>query len=212
MNLQKATLLAIIGLCFTFALRTIGTLKPKLFADLLTAQVVGTTLFLAGLTSVIFFAYFLKDYVGRGEMTLKKGSILALVGSSLMSLLLLKELLPILGDYTFRNLAGSFLVEPIIPWASSILILVFFVIFYKETSRIGSPLLRKATLLAIVGSLVGFLLQTLTLSSYIYSGSVRWLYDSPRLIPILLLPLSAFSFLTILYFFSSFYSEKMRSI
>jgi formate-dependent nitrite reductase membrane component NrfD len=212
MNLQKATLLAIIGICFTFALRTIGTLKPELFADLLTAQIVGTTLFLAGLTSVIFFAYFLKDYVGRGETALKKGSILAIIGSSLMSLLLLKSLLPILGEYTFRNLAGSFFIEPIIPWANSILILIFFVIFYKEAFRIGSPLLRKATLLAMVGSLVGFLLQILALSSYIYSGSVRWLSDSPRLIPILLLPLSAFSFLAILYFFSSFYGEKKSSI
>jgi len=212
MNLQKATLLAIIGLCYTFTLRTIGTLKPELFTDLLTAQVVGITLFLAGLTGVVFFAYFLKDYVGKEETILKRGSILALVGYSLMLLLLLKGLLPILGEHTFRNLAGLFFIEPIVPWVSSILILIFFVIFYKETFRIGSSLLRKATLLAIFGSLVGFLLQTLALFYYIGSGSVRWLSDFPRMMQTLLLPFSAFSFLAILYFFSSFYSEKKRSI
>jgi hypothetical protein len=210
MNLKNATLLAIIGLCYTFASRTIGTFVPNLFRSLPAAQVNGVLLLLASLTSVVFFVYFLRDYIEKGEAELKNGTWLALVGSSLMSLLLLKGLLPMLDEYTFHSLAGPHLVEPLVPWVSSILILLFFVVFHKRTVRKGQRKLQTATLWAVIGSLVGVLLRTFTASLYIYSTVVRWFSDFPRMMQLIFLPIFAFSFLAILYFFTSFYREQRQ--
>lgn len=211
MSLKNATLLAIIGLCYTFASRTVGTFVPDLFRSLPAAQVNGVLLLLASLTSVLFFVYLLKDYVEKDETELKNGTWLAIVGSALMSLLLLKGLLPILHDYTFRSLAGPRLIEPLVPWASSILILLFFVVFHKRTVRRGQRKLQTATLWAVIGSLVGVLLRTLTASLYIYSAVVRWFSDFPRVMQLVFLPIFVFSFLAILYFFTSFYREQTRT-
>ncbi len=210
MNLNNATLLAIIGLCYTFASRTIGTFVPDLFRSLPAAQVNGVLLLLASLTSVVFFVYFLRDYVEKDETELKNGTWLAIVGSALMSLLLLKGLLPILHDYTFRSLAGFQLAEPLVPWVSSILILLFFFVFYKRTVRRGQRRLQTATLWAVIGCLVGVLLRTLTASLYLYSTVVRWFSDFPLMVQLIFLPIFAFSFLAVLYFFASFYREQRQ--
>lgn len=210
MNLKRATLLAAIGLCFAFVLRTVGTFAPDLFRSLTVAQVTATLDLIASLTTVVFFVYFLKDYVEKDETELRNGTWLALVGSALMSLLLLKGLLPILHDYTFRSLAGPHLVEPLVPWVSSILILLFFVVFHKRTVRRGQRKLQTATLWAVIGSLVGVLLRTLTASLYVYSAVVRWFSDFPRVIQLVFLPVFVFSFVAILYFFTSFYREQRQ--
>ena len=210
MSLKNATLLAIIGLCYTFASRTIGTFVPYLFRNLAAAQVNGVLLLLASLASIVFFVYFLRDYVEKDETELKNGTWLALVGSALMSLLLLKGLLPILHGYTFRSLAGPHMVEPLVPWVSSILILLFFVVFHKRTVRKGERRLQTATLWAVIGSFVGVLLRTLTASLYIYSAVVRWFSDFPRMMQLVFLPIFVFSFVAILYFFTSFYGEQRQ--
>jgi hypothetical protein len=208
MNLKKATLLAIIGLCYTFVVRTAGTFFPELFRNLTAAQVNGMLLLLASLTAVLFFAYFLKYYVHEEQKELATGAVLAIIGSSLMSLLLLKGLLPILDDYTFHNLAGVHYIEPIVPWVSAILILLFFIIFHKEMIRRGPMQLRKAAFWAVIGSSVGLLLRTLTLFIYVGSREARWFSDFPIFMQVVLLPVFAFSFLALVYFFLSFYREQ----
>jgi len=208
MNLRWATLLAIVGLCYTFALRTIGTFVPDLFRNLAAAQVSGVLLLLASLTGVLFFAYFFKHYVQEGEAELKNGTILALLGSSLMSLLLLKGVLPLLDRLTFHSLLGPHFIEPIVPWASSILILLFFITFHRETirKRVGS--LERATLWGVVGASIGVLVRSLTLFVYLTSGATRWISDFHGAVIAVLFPIFAFGFGAVLYFFSSFYKGQ----
>ena len=209
MNLRWATLLAMVGLCYTFALRMIGTFVPDLFRNLAVAQVSGVLLLLASLTTVLFFAYFFGRYVQEDETELKNGTVLALVGSSLTSLLLLKGVLPLLDRLTFHSLLGPHFIEPIVPWVSSILILVFFITFHKETIRKQDGNLERATLWGVVGATIGVLLRTLTLFVYLTSGAVRWVSDFPRTAMIFLLPIFAFGFGATLYFFASFYKQQV---
>jgi hypothetical protein len=208
MDLKRVTLLAIIGLCYTFVVRTAGTFFPGLFGNLTAAQANGVLLLLASLSAVLFFAYFLKYYVHEEQKELMKGVVMAIVGSSLMSLLLLKGLLPILDDFTFHNLAGSHIIEPIVAWVSALLVLFFFIIFHREMIHRGPVNLRIAAFWAVLGSSVGLLLRTLTL--FIYTGSVeaRWFSDFPIFMQVVFLPVFAFSFLTLFYFFFSFYREQ----
>ncbi len=208
MNLRLATLLAIVGLCYTFASRTIGTFLPDLFRNLAVAQVSGVLLLLASLTAVLFFVYFLRQYVRDDETELKSGTVLAVVGSSLMSLLLLKGVLPLLDRLTFHSLLGPHFIEPIVPWVSSILILLFFIAFHRQTIRKRDGGLERATLWGVVGATIAVLLRTLTLFVYLTSGAVRWVSDFFGTVMIVLLPIFALGFGATLYFFSSFYKYQ----
>lgn len=99
MSLRKATLSAIIGISYTFILRTIGTLLPDIFKNLLVVQVSAIMSFLASLTIVLFFVFFYEGYVQKQQTNLKKASLLAIIGSSGVSLLHIKGILPVFNIY-----------------------------------------------------------------------------------------------------------------
>lgn len=209
MSLKNVTLLAIIGICYTFASRTIGTVFPGLFRNLAATQVSGILHLLAGLPAVLFFVYFFRHYIQDDETELKNGTVLALVGSSLMSLLLLKGVLPLLDRLTLGSLLGPHLIEPVVPWVSSILILLFFITFHKQTIRKRDDSLERVTLWGVVGASIGVLVGTLTVFVYLTSGAVRWVSDFPRTIIAVLFPIFAFGFGATLYFFASFYKQQV---
>ena len=204
-DLKSATLSVIIGISYIFVSRTIGTFLPDIFKNLLIAQISVIISFLASLTPVFFFISFYEGYVRKEQIQLKKASVLAVIGSSAMSLLHIKGLLLVFDIYVFPYLVRSHFIEPIVPLVSSIFILLFFIIFHKEERK-----LKKATLSAIIGSSIAVLLRTFILFNYLYSGKIRWFSDLPRKITIILIPLFIFSFITVLYFFLSFYKEQKR--
>ena len=211
MNLKKATLLAIIGLCYTFALRTIATFLPEMFRDLTVVRINETLLLLSSLTAIIFFVYFLMDYVKENQVGLKNATVLAIIGASLMSLLLLKGLLMIFNEYALGSWIRPGFIEPIISWVSSLSIFIFFFVFYQQTFQEGLTKLRQATLWATVGSLVGVLSRTLIFILYLSSGQIRWFSDlalKSRFVFLIFLPIFAFNFVTVLYFFLVFYREQ----
>lgn len=208
MNLKKATLSAIVGICYLFVSRTTGTFFPGIFKNLLVAQVSVVMSFLAGLTIVVFFISFYQGYVQKEQVELKNASVLAIIGSSAMLLLHVKGLLLVFDVYIFPQLIRSNYFEPIIPWVSSILILLFFIVFHKEMLHKECVGLRKATLLAVIGSSITALLRTFLLFNYLCFREFRWFSDLPARVSIILLPVVAFSFFTGLYFFLSFYREQ----
>ncbi|MCK4322503.1 hypothetical protein KAX08_08325 [candidate division WOR-3 bacterium] len=209
MRLKRATLLAIIGISYAFALRTIGTFLPDIFRNLIVVQFTQIMAFLASLTIVFFFISFYIDYVQKHQINLRNVSILAIIGTSAMSLLHIKGLLRVFNIYIFPNLVyESHYIEAIIPLVSSIFILLFFIFFHKETLRKEDIKLGKATLSAIIGSSIGTLERTFVLFNYFYSREVRWFSDLSRKIQIIFIPIFVFSFIAILYFFLSFYKEQ----
>jgi len=208
MRLKKTTLLAIIGISYTFALRTIGTFLPDIFRNLIVVQFTQIMASLASLTIVFFFISFYKDYVEREQIKLRNVSILAIIGTSAMSLLHIKGLFIVFNVYTLSYLVKPHYIEAIIPWVSSIFILLFFIFFHKETIQKGGKKLRKATLSAIIGSSIGTLERTFVLFNYFYSREVRWFSDLSRKIQIIFIPIFVVSFIAILHFFLSFYKEQ----
>lgn len=214
MSLRKATLLAIIGTCYIFALRTTATFFPDLFRILIVAQVAQITSLLASLTLVLFFVSFLANYVEKDQVELKRASVLALIGSAAMLLIQVKGLLLVFSRFISPDLLWSLqrshYIGAIVPWASSILTLVFFVVFYKEMLRSEQPKLREASVIAIIGSSLGTLLLTFVLLNYLYFREVMFFMDLPRKLTIMLSPLFAFTLITALYFFSCFYREQKQ--
>ena len=216
MSLRTATLLAIVGTCYLFVLRTAATFFPGPFRVLLVAQAAEITALIASLATVLFFASFLADYVAKDQVGLRQATVLALVGSCAMLLLRLKGLLLVvfegwLSPGLLWSLQRSYLLGASVPWVSSILILIFFVAFYKETLRNEQLRLKLASFLAIIGSSVGTLLLTFVLFNYIYFRELMLFVNLPRVMTIMLSPLFAFSIITVLYFFFSFYREQKQT-
>jgi len=205
MNLKKATLLAIIGISYTFILRTIGTFLPDIFKNLQVAQISVIMSFLASLTIVVFFTSFYESYVQKEQTKLKKASMLAIIGSCALLLLSIKGFLVVFNIHIFSYLVKSNYIEPIIPWVSSIFILLFFIIFYKEILYKEDMKLKNAAILAIIGSSIIALERTFIVFNYFYSREVMWFSDLSRGIQIIFIPIFTISFITVLYFFLSFY-------
>jgi hypothetical protein len=216
MSLRKATLLAMISICYVFVLRAVGTFFPDLFRILMVAQIAQITSLFAGLAMMLFFVSFLRNYVEKDQVELRRASVLALVGSAAMLLIQVKgSLLLVFNRFISPDLLWSLqrshYVGAIVPWASSILTLVFFVVFYKEMLRSEQPRLREASFIAIIGSSLGTLLLTFVLLNYLYFREVMFFVDLPRKLAIMLSPLFAFTLITALYFFSCFYREQKQT-
>lgn len=217
MPLKTATLLAIIGISCKFALRTAGTFWPDIFKILIAAQAAQILSLLCGLTILIFFISFYRKYVREGQIQLKRATVLAVIGSSAMLLVTMKSLILVINNLILHiydvspylvTLLKSHYIGAIVPWVNSIFILFFFIVFYKETLHKERMKLRKPALFAVMGSSIGTLLLTFVLFNFLYIGEVGWFLDLSKKLAIVFIPVSAFSFLAILYFFSYFYKEQ----
>lgn len=220
MNLKKATFLAVIAICYIFALRAIGTFFPSIFKNLPMVQVTTTMSFLASIILVLFYTSFYRRYVQKEQLQLKEASTLAIVGSSAVLLLQVKGLFLVFNEILVSiyrispHLVGLIrsrhAIVSIVPWVSSVFILLFFVVFHREALRKEQKKLTKALLWAVVGSSIGTLLRTIVIFNYIFFREVRWFSDVAGKIQIIFFPIITFGFVAVLYFFLSFYkAQKM---
>ena len=218
MNLKKATLFVIIGISYTFLTRTIGTFFPDLFMNPVIAHVSMILGFLASLALVLFFVLFNRDFVSKDQVRLRRATLLAIVGSSLLSLLHVKGLMSLYGIYLspylllhIRNIGFS---DPAIRWIASIIILIFFMVFYDETKYEVTSRLWKPTLLAVFGNAIVCLIQTVVLFVYFVLINTPWSTstDMPMKLIIIVFPFALSGFALILYFFLSFYRAPLRAV
>lgn len=204
MNLKNITLFSIIGISYIFISRTIATFYTGVFVNLIVAQINTLLSFLASLAIVLFYIYFYKDYVLEKQITLKTASLFAIIGSFAALLLFLKGILVVFNIYVFRSQVFNIVAL----WLSSIFLLYFFIIFYKETTNNAQSKLKLAILLAVIGSSISTLIRTFVLFNYFYSGKFKWLWDYSREFPIIFVPIFVFMFFTSFYFFITFYREQ----
>ncbi len=221
MSLRRATLLATIGICYTFVLRTVGTFLPGIFRTTTTVQAVQVISLLASLTFVFFYMLFYRDYVQREQTALRRASVLAIVGSCAILLLRIKSLILVFEGLSVKmydmspflfELVSSRSAEATIPWVCSVLILCFFVMFCREALHKRLVKLQKAIFSAIISSSIGTLLLTITLFNFLHSGQSTWFHASFRILVFVFFPLSVFGFVTILYFFLTFYVHGVKSL
>ena len=207
-RLKNATLLAIIGISYIFVSRTIGTISPGIFTNLSVARINMIISFIAGLTMLYFFATFRKEFVRKEQINLQRATVVALIAIIIGLLSDLKGLWTVFSRSVSSGLTGVHYVEAIIPWISSILILIFFYVFYKELPQGGKTKLSKAAFWVVVGSLIAVLLRTFVLFNYVLSGKFLWLPEFHGTIMIVLMPMFVFSIITVFYFFITFYKEQ----
>lgn len=211
-RLRKATLLAIIGISYLFALRAIRTFLPTIFTNLLITKVTGTVSLLASLAIVVFFIYFHKDYVRREQIKLRMATILVILVSLVGLVVQVQSLSLIFNVNVVRYpvmIYGH--IDAVIPLFSAIFMLAFFVVFYRETSGKELMRLKKATSLAVIGASLLVLLQMFVLSNYlryVQLGRPTDLASNKIILFSTGIPIILFWFLSRLIFFISFYKVQ----
>ena len=211
-RLRKATLLAIIGISYLFALRAIRTFLPTIFTNLLITKVTGTVSLLASLAIVVFFIYFHKDYVRREQIKLRMATILVILVSLVGLVVQVQSLSLIFNVNVVRYpvmIYGH--IDAVIPLFSAIFMLAFFVVFYRETSGKELMRLKKATSLAVIGASLLVLLQIFVLSNYlryVQLGRPTDLASNKIILFSIGIPIILFWFLSRLIFFISFYKVQ----
>lgn len=212
MRLRKATLLAIIGISYLFALRAIRTFLPTVFTNFLITKVTGTVSLFASLAIVVFFIYFYKDYVRREQIKLRMATILVILVSLAGLVVQVQSLSLIFNVNVVRYpvmICGH--IDAIIPLFSAIFMLAFFVVFYRETSGKEFRRLKKATSLAVIGASFLTLLQIFVLFNYLYylrSGRSTDLVSNKTIAFSIGIPIVLFWFVASLIFFISFYKVQ----
>ncbi len=214
MNLKKITFLTIIGISYTFILKLLGTFIPNMFAKLITAQITSILYLLASITILLFFLSFNRNYVKKEQIKLKQTSVLAIIGVCAMIIVNLKFLFLVFDKYSAIYLISSLVkyhfIEVVLPWVSSVCILIFFLTFYYDIHSEAQSKLEKPILFAVIGQSIITLILTFTFGFYLNQGLIKRLSDLSNMIMIILIPTVIFSYLFILYFFSAFYKEQKK--
>lgn len=211
MRLKNASLLAFIGTAVVFLIRAVGTISPGLFFDFSAVRIATVLIFLSVLAVLLFFVFFYTDYIKSGQTRLKTAAAWAVVGMAGVGFMYGRDLLNIFRINVLTEILQSRFVDnlmPFIPWVSSFLILIFFVVFFKESTDDERLHLSKALRFAVIGSCLAFILRTVIVANYVVTGAVRWVADLKGILLIIGIPLLILSFLAIEYFYLSFYEGK----
>ncbi|UCH62153.1 MAG: hypothetical protein JSU77_10130 [Fidelibacterota bacterium] len=208
MSIRNTTLYVIIGAAYLFVVRFIATIVPEINSSLAFFKANSLVSLLASLTPVAFFTVFRRDFVREEQVGLHRATLWVLIGSAAVAFLFLKGpviafqllILPGLFRSTFLETIG-----PGLTWASSVLMLVFFIVLYRELRPAGPARLYRATGIATAGAALSALMRTVLLLSYLVSGDLRWVSDLPRGVQWGLLPVETLAFLATLYFFLTLY-------
>jgi hypothetical protein len=208
MRLKNATALAIAAICVLFLTKTAATLHVDLFGRLAVARVAILLTFFSSVVMVYFYYCFYRDYVRPEQTTLKSVAGLAIIGSLAVALIHLKGLLLVFDVFVTVPLFRSHMVAVVVPWLCSIIVLVFFGVFYNEVQTDKGAGLRRAILFAAIGAAIGVLERTLVMYVALKSTDVTWFSDLSTATQLAFLPVIALGVAAILYFFVVFYKEQ----
>lgn len=214
-RLKQATLLAIFGILFVFLYKTANTIFPKMYTILILTQVLSVLFILAQLTGLYFFVCFLREYVRPGQKALKTAVYLTIIGELAVTLLCAVGTFSI---FTGTNPIGYGIYHEflyvLIPFAAGGFILYYFIVFHREVLNKKLMKLKKATYLAIIGSIIFVLIHKANLINYFaffIQGSRTGLGVNNTILFVIGFLTISFAMLTYINFFFTFYRELKTS-
>lgn len=206
MDLKRATLFVIIGMCCTFVFRILGTVAPGGVGGIIVARLAVAVYLLSGLAVVLFFAYFHREYARENQPDLRNAASLAAIGAAASLLVHLKGVWLV---YGIRLLPGAFIVsrwmELLFPVFGLATALYFFVILRREALMSGDSLIAKASRIAAVGYVIFLVMQAVTIANFLATGKFKWISEYSRTVSYVAFPFVLVGFIAILYFFVTFY-------
>lgn len=210
-TLKAATVLALIAICYNFAIRALSTFAQEIFRIEAVARSAQIGFLLSSIFLAFFFISFFRDYATSEMPKLRRATGWAIAGSVIMILLDLKRFLAVfdiyVSQYIYEHVISSQMPGVVFPWVASLFILYFFVIFYKEAVSRNLSALTKATLAAVIASLIGAMHLTFVFWSYVVSADPKWFYKYSTTLIFIFLPIVTLSFILNLYFYIRFHKS-----
>lgn len=203
-KLRTVTLVVIVTTVYMFILRTIATILPGLFANLALARATAVLGLVSSLALLSFFLFFRREYAIDGRKGLMNAAAYGMTGAFVAVILDLKGLFAVFSSHFVPGSVGSRYLDAMLPAVASILIMLFFIFFYR---LIESPALKSISLLAVIGSIIAAVTNVFTLFNYILSGQFRWLSQYAVENMLIFLPIYTFVSLAFFMFFLTFYRE-----
>jgi len=207
-RLPQAAELAMVGIVFTFISRTVATFLPDLFQNLILAGTNQGLMILAGLAVLWFFISIYREYLPDEAEGLRTVTILlniVLAGDCLLRVLGLLIIIGLPPGDTIKNfLYGSIDWMSIAPFAVSLLLLIFFILFRQELGARLSRKLRLAAGMAMIGAGLLAFIFSLGLMSYVSDSISSYIQKSFAYLRFAILPVTGFTTLAYVYFISCF--------
>jgi len=207
MYLRKTTLILIIAIVASFSIRTVGTVFPQIFKNILMvkATILINALFI--LSHLLFWLLFYREYISAKKTSLKKVCILVILGSFAVSVIYMKKL-PFVCGLSIQF--PLFFVKPyfdtLVPLMSSVFHLIFFIAFKKSLEMDEKPMLSKPILSIIIGSSIYICIHFIVFFNFLATDRFDLLEHMPRVVAVTTVPLIIAAVSLILFFYYKFYN------
>jgi len=205
MHLKKASLLTIIGLSCSFAIRTSGTLFPHIFRNLLIVHISVVVHLCASLALIYFFLSFYRFYLHEEQRTLKMVAMLAVAGSFASLALHIKHTFIVFNVSVLPLFFMHHSIDAIVPLVSSTTVVLFFIIYHREMPHQERERLGESAKSAIIGFSLYTSIHAIVLFNYLSFRELRWISQFSNNIALGILIILAFAFIAVFYFFLTFY-------
>lgn len=199
MSIQQAALVAAVGLCLTFGVRTAGTAAPDLFASPAAALAGIALQLIGGLTLLIFLVVFLRGQATRRPALLRRVTWIAVLGAIAGLLPELQGLSRVTGVLATSDPIHSNWCSLLAPWLAGLTLLLFFFVLWQRAR--SERLWRGITGLGLTGAGAFFLVNTLTALQFVAVTAATHNPTVPRILLLAAAPAAVLGFLCLLSFF-----------
>ena len=210
LRLRYATLGVIIATIYLFILRSYGTAFIDMFDSYSTVHITQILAFCAGAMFVVFFYLFYNDYAKRSQPMLRIAALGAFIGTGLILILHLRNLCMVFRWYDIPFLMDLQYIDILFPYAGSMSLVFFFIVFRRTVIQEERQTLIKPTLSGLIGACIQLSLVSLMTVNYLMDDQGVSLPDTHRIVEIFIIPVLILQFAAYLYFYSAFRREIQK--
>ncbi|MCK5833848.1 hypothetical protein KAH81_09310 [bacterium] len=204
MSLKTLSLAAICAVIFNFVYRIIATFMPGFFENFGVAVTSKFLSIVALAIIVLFFISFREHF--KEDSRFSTAALFGIVGSATVVLPRVLTFLGLILESTRLSCIGY--LESTLLLMGSIVILVFYVIVYREFASRDMGVMKKASFLALLGSIFSTIIIAATAFNLYSNGAViEWIFPIKSYIVILLIAMQLFSSGVLINFFA-----KIRAV
>jgi hypothetical protein len=219
LNLQKATILVLVGLLTSIVVKTTNIIFPHIYEITFFTRIF---LFLSIFRSVavlIFVIYFYREYITEKYLILKQPTIFIFITTSLLLLIQVRHIVQLFTKlqtsiYEISPLIyqlfidrSIYMISPIINWLYLLSLVYFIFTFYVVLRDKESTNLLMETRWAIVGSVTNLLLTTFSMVLFYFFKEKSWISVVSQKYLVLIVFLFLIASFTLLYFLWHFYKS-----
>ena len=206
MRLKKVTLLLIVTMVVSFSTRTLGTVFPQIFKNILIvkATILINAIFI--LSHLAFWILFYREYITEKKPALKTICSYVIIGAVAVAAIYLKKLPFVFGvDPQLPRFLLNPYVNALVPLISALINLAFFMSFKSSLTPDEVPDLSTPIVSMLVGNGLFICLHVIVLFNFVLIGSFKWLEHMPRGMALGTVPVILLAVGCMLFFYYRFY-------